>query len=514
MSALFPGIDPRTVQKRFFSASPMAMWVAVVIIFMIGIGIRLYQFSDPPLEFHAERQLHSMLIARGIYYELTGATDDWHRTRAIEQYHEEGLIEPQITETITALLYRASGRVDLRIPRLLTILFWSLGALGLFLLAKDLTDANGGVIALGFYMTTAFGVMVSRAFMPETLLITAIIWAWWSMLHWKKTQGWKQAILAGVLSGFAILVKSTAVFFIAGAWIGFVLGGLGLRKALTSRQVWLIAALAILPYAVYHVYAVYISGEMTSQFSLRFFPELWKNPASYIEWYKMIRTVVRFEWLVLAVVGLLLLREKFSRWLFFGAMLGYFIYAMLFIYYSTTHDYYHLPLLPLVAIGLGSAFSLLVAHFNLGRIGSAVAFASVLIIPWVVNLADAVMELRSRDYFQDAALAEQASSLFKPEDKVVCIAPYYGLPLRYWGWMDPTNWMSGQDIYLRQLAGQEFDSTELFKETTAGMDYFLVMNFDEFENQPEVKNYLENGYEVKATTADYIVFDLNRAISR
>ena len=513
VAAIFPA-NSSPQPARFFAASPRATLAAVILIFLAGLGVRLYQLKDPPLEFHAERQVHSMFIARGLYYQQAGSPEDWKRSMAIEQYHGEGLIEPQITETVVAILYRLVGQVDLRIPRLLSILFWSLGGLGIFFLARDLTDANGAVVAFAFYMTNAFGVMVSRSFMPEPLLMAALIWAWWAMVHWYRQQDWRRAILAGLLSGFAILVKATAVFFIGAAWLGLLLFGVGLRKALTSRQVWLMALLTVLPYGIYHLYGVVISGQMTSQFSLRFFPGMWREPASYFEWYKMIRSVVRFEWLIVAILGIFLLRDRFSRGMLLGVLAGYGLYGMVFIYYTTTHDYYHLPLIPLVAIGLGSVMGVLAGHIHLGPRWSEVVFVGILLVPSLANLADAMMELRSRDFYADVALAEEVGALFTPEDKVVALAPYYCGTLRYWGWVNATNWMSTQDFALRQLAGQNFDMQDLFNQSTMGMDTFLVMNFDELNNQPELKKLLEEGYTVVARTNDYVLYDLRQPLSR
>lgn len=506
--------EPAPRPQRFFAASPKATWAAIALIFLIGLAIRLYQFSDPPLEFHAERQLRSMFISRGMFYQWTGGEGDWQSEVAINQYRGQGLIEPPITEGVTSLLYAVVGRPDLRIPRLLTILLWSVGGLGLFFLARDLTDANGGVVAFGFYMTSTFGILASRSFMPEPLLIAAIVWAWWAMVHWNRQQNWKNAILAGLLSGFAILVKSTAVFFIGGAWLGLILGGLGLRKALTSRQVWIMALLTVLPYGIYHVYAVYVTGKMAGQFSLRFFPGMWKEPASYFEWYKMIRSVVRFEWLLLAVFGIILLRDRFARWLLLGVLAGYWIYGMVFIYYTTTHDYYHLPLIPLVALGVGSVMAILLSHINLKRPWAEAVVIGALLVPLSVNLADSVMELRSRDFQADVALAEEVGALFTPQDRVLSMAPYDSGTLRYWGWIDATNWMSTHDFTLRQRAGQTLDTQGLFNEAIAGMDYFLVMNFNELANQPELKNILQDGYAVTAETADYILYDLKQQLSR
>ena len=507
-------VNPHTQQTpRFFAASPRATWIAVVLIFLVGLGTRLFQFSDPPLELHAARQLRSLFISRGMYYENLASAPAWQREIAVSQYRGQGLIEPPIMERLTAWSYALAGGIDLGIPRLIAILFWSLGGLGLFLLTRELTDANGGVIALAFYMTLSYTVMASRAFMPEPLLIAAIIWAWWAMARWSRNPTWKHAVTAGLLAGFAIFVKSTAVFFIAGAWLGLLLGGLGLRQVLKSRQVWVMALLTVLPYALYHIYAVYITARMAGQFSLRFFPEMWRDPRNYFAWLNVIDDVVGFEWLLAAIAGFFLLRERFARGLFLGGLVGYGLYGWAFMYYSTTHDYYTLPLVPMVAVGLGSVVAVVLSHLSVKRPWAELAFAGLLLVPMTLNLWDANVAMRQRDFQADVALAEEAGALFKPDDKVVTIAPYYSGTLQYWGWMNTNVWMSTGDFALRARAGQSYDIKALFNEMVAGMDYFFVMNFDEFNAQPELKAILQDGYKIVAQTPDYILFDLHQPLT-
>lgn len=498
---------------KFFAASPRATLIAVILIFIAGLGVRLYQLGDPPLEFNPARQLRSMFIARGMYYETMPNAPQWQRDLAISQEHTQGLIEPPIMERLSSWGYRLVGSVDLRIPRILGIIFWSLGGLGLFFLTRSLTDSNGAVITLAFYMTLSITVMASRAFMPEPLLIASIIWAWWAMLRWIRSPSWKNAVLAGVLSGFAIFVKSTAVFFIAGAWIGLLLGGLGLKKTVTSGKVWLAAGLTVLPYALYHIYAVYITRQMAGQFDLRFFPEMWSEPRNYFAWLNIIQSFIGKIWLLLAVVGFFLLKNNYARGLFLGGLVSYGLYGMAFMYYTVTHDYYVLPLVPMVAVGLGSVAAVLLSRLTLKRPWNALVLAGLMIVPMMLSLWDANTQMRARDFYADVKLAEEAGALFKPGDKVVSLAPYSSGTLWYWGWVNSTNWLSSADFALRARAGQTYDIKALFNETTNGMDYFFVMNFDELNAQPELKDILNTDYKVVVQTPDYILYDLHQRLT-
>jgi len=56
-----------------------------------------------------------------------------------------------------------------------------------------------------------------------------------------------------------------------------------------------------------------------------------------------------------ALLGVLLLRRTGARALVVGLFFGYAAYVMLLTYPGFTHDYYHLQLIPIVALGLAQS---------------------------------------------------------------------------------------------------------------------------------------------------------------
>jgi hypothetical protein len=104
------------------------------------------------------------------------------------------------------------------------------------------------------------------------------------------------------------------------------------------------------------------------------------------------------------------------------------------------------------------------------------------------------------------------SGVFEPDDRVIGITQDYGYRLNYWSWTVVENWMSTSDFSVRELAGQEFDLQSLFMEQTKGMDYFLVTQMSELNNQPEIRKMLYKNYQIREETGDYIIFDLNQKI--
>ena len=208
-------------------------WVLMVGIFAIGLGVRLYDLSDPPLDFHPTRQLHSALIARGMYFEQRPDVPAWQRDLAVKQWHIEGEIEPQVFERLVAWTYGLAGGPDLSIPRLYAIAFWMAGAVFIALLAFEWIGAWGALVAAAFFLAWPYGVVASRAFQPEPLMVALIAAALWAALRWEASRRWGWAAAAGLLAGLAIYIKSVAVFFIGPAFAALVVasGGLAERAA-------------------------------------------------------------------------------------------------------------------------------------------------------------------------------------------------------------------------------------------------------------------------------------------
>jgi len=208
------------------------LWYALLIlVFMIGLVIRVSDIFDAPLDFHPTRQLHSALIARGMYFQTQDDAPDWKQEMSYKQWQAEGLIEPQIMERLTALTYQLLGSEQLWVARLWAILFWMIAGIFLFLVTEKIADFAAGTFAVIFFMLWPYAAAASRAFQPEPLLIASMLAAIWAVVNWMEKENMFWAILSGLLCGFSIYVKSTAVFFLAPTLLGVIIQKFGLKDA-------------------------------------------------------------------------------------------------------------------------------------------------------------------------------------------------------------------------------------------------------------------------------------------
>jgi hypothetical protein len=157
---------------KLFS-KPWLIMALVAVLFIGALGIRLYDLTDLPNDFYMVRQYHSLLVARGLYYAHLPTAPQWQRDIAAAQLKAEGLVEPPIMESLTALTYHLIGE-NIWVGRVYASLFWLAGGLAIWLLAKDLSMRDGGIIALAYFLFLPFGMTASIAFMPDSLM-TALI---------------------------------------------------------------------------------------------------------------------------------------------------------------------------------------------------------------------------------------------------------------------------------------------------------------------------------------------------
>ena len=75
--------------KSFIAPNRWALAFVLALLFGLGLGIRLTDLTDLPLDFHPTRQLFSAIKARGIYYQTAPDIPEWQRDIATRTYNAE-----------------------------------------------------------------------------------------------------------------------------------------------------------------------------------------------------------------------------------------------------------------------------------------------------------------------------------------------------------------------------------------------------------------------------------------
>lgn len=496
----------------WFFGSHKSLIFALILTFALAIGIRLYDLTDLPLDFAPTRQLFSALKARGIYYSMQPANTtvpQWQQDVAIRQWHSMQTIEPTIIETLTALTYRVFGE-HIWIARIYSSLFWALAGILLFLLAREFTSTDGAFISLLFYLFLPYGVIASRTFQPDPLMVALIVAGAWATCRWANTRTLKWAIAAGLLNGLAIFVKNVAVFPLAFAAIALVLE-YGLVRSLKDKQTWLLAVLSVLPMAIYTAYGLLVAGFLGQQFAFRFFPQLWLDPAFYLRWKGQIDGVVGFGAFAIAITGVFVAKRRGMAFLT-GLWVGYFVYGMTFAYHITSHDYYQLPLIPIVALSLAPVAQTLFEAAGKLRSGwfTRVTLSALITLVAFIQIWNVRVELIRDDWRPDAQFWADLGEKLGQNGPVLTISQDYGYRLAYWGWQDVNSWYDTGDLDVRALDGRQINLLQRFQEQAAGKHFLVVTQSGKLDQQSEIKDYIYKTYPVFAEGQGYIIFDLTR----
>ena len=488
--------------------------ILLLVIFLGAFGLRMVDFDDPPLDFHPARQMHSALMARGFYLKnggnLPDQTPEYNRDAMILGTLEPW-IEPPLYEKLTAGLYRLFGRADLRIPRFTSILFWLIGGIGLALLTENLLGTAGVFGGLCWYLFFPYGVIASRSFQPDIIMVCLLIWTMYLLRRWtSEPDSLPRALALGLCAGACILVKQVAAFPLGLAIAGALVSSSTLKKTLKNWRVWLAAALALLPMLIYNYWGSFIKGFLVQQYQGRFFLSELLQPAFYVRWFRMIDQVFTVPLFFCAVFGILMLREKSSRISWLAYLAGYILYGLSLPHHIGTHNYYQLLIFPFAAVGIASLVKvttrgIMKAARKQGRFATIFAIAcGILLCGWWA--ADSVVTLHRKDYRAwPERWVEWMDELEPYEDRIstIGIMDDYGGGMTYWGLHNPGIWDTS-------VEGMD-DLEGLIKLNTTFWNYqwLVVTNLNKFYEQPRLQQYLNETAVVYRQAPDYIIYKLN-----
>jgi hypothetical protein len=323
---------------------------------------------------------------------------------------------------------------------------------------------------------------------------------------------WKWAILAGLVGGLAVFVKFVAAFFIIGGALGALLGRFKLRELVRNPQVWAMGVLGLLPGASWILYGKLVLGLFGGDMSGRFIPALLGDLTYYVQWQAKGAAVASGIGIMLGLLGVLIVRERKVRAFLLGLWGAYLVFGLYFNYHISTHDYYSLPLIGIVALSLaplGDWFFARLTEAGSGWVRSAVFIVllyGIFSVTWDVR-----NEMKVVDYRPQVAYWAEIRERLGPDASVIALTEDYGNRLAYWGWMKAALWPSSGDLYQADVRGNQPDIERMFEETALQKSFFLVTDLDDFARQTELQALLAD-YPVLVRGNGYLIYDLQHPL--
>ena len=519
-------------------------WILAVLMTLAGFGLRLYDLTDQPLDFHSTRQLRGALIARNFYYQSLPDTDAVIQadpgikalTRKLSS--ATGQYEPPVLERLVAWSYRLMGGENLWVSRLWTSSFWCIGGLFLYYLARKMAGDPAALVSLGFYLFLPFAVQASRSFQPDPGMVMWIIIAVTLLYRWSESvlesegtrREWTLAVIAGLAGGVAVLSKAVAIYIVGAAAMALVLSTLG-RKSWRNGQAWTMAALLLVPSLLFYILGREARAAGYLQSWTISLSHLLLDPQVYFRWFNLVVSLMGLFPLILSLFGIALggkadtpgitnelAGSSRSRSFLVGLWVGYLIYGLTLPYQMYTHNYYHLQLVPIIALSIAPVFQALY-HTIQGQESREIArkfwkvVASLgLVIAAIYWAMLSVINFRAEDFRAVPAHWEEIGAHVPAKGSIIGLTQDYGFPLSYYGWRKVTLWPILAEQQLAAMRGREKGFEDLFNKRTEGKEYFLVTSFNQLEKQPDLGIHLEERFPVYAEGSGFIIYDLTHPL--
>ena len=513
--------------RRYGTVLPVAL------LLVAGMAVRLEHVDAPLVD--SARQYHSAVLTRGYYYAHLSSAPAWKRHLASVNRRQELIIEPPALEFASSLVFRALGGEHLWVPRLLSSLFWVTGGLFLFLIARRLASFEGALLSLAVYLFLPYAVIESRSFQPDPLMVMAFLAALLLVLRYFERPGGSRLLAAGVAAGVAVLVKPGIVLLpLAGAFLGLYVARRREGTPPPGRQLLGFFALAIVPSAAYYLYGTAISGFLNGQLQQKLIPSLLVKPSfwkglggrltdalSYPDGGRLVHAVGVVV-LAAAVLAFSRIKDTRTRALLAGLWVGYGAFVLAFDYHASTHTYYHLPAIPIVALTLSGLLERPARMPRRTWVVPGVALLTAVLLAWSVQARSSY----EHDFRPRVSVYQAIGALTHHSARLLFLDENYGGSLRYFGWVGGMWWPRESDLRGERLAGiGTVPAASRFTgraprywrdqlQFRGAPDFFVVLDRAELADQRALRGLLRTGYRVLADSRAYLVFERRRSVAR
>jgi hypothetical protein len=483
---------------------PQTLLAILVAMFVIAAAVRLVRLDAPGML--VDRDYTSAMFARAWYFADRPDVPQWRRDMARKQMERQPTLEPPVTEWVASLAYRIAGRDDIRIGRLVTVSFWLVGGVLLFLLARRLVEEEAALVALAYYLFSPLAVLLSRSFQADALMMLLFIASLLAIVRYHQAPSRSALLVAALVSSAGLLYRPLVMPAVVFAFVLPAAQAQGWQRGFLGKGTIAFVAIATLPAFAYYGYGTFVAQTFAWKLTTSFMPSLWGHVEYWREWFLLAGSALGVTPLVLAILGMALVPAGLPRTLLVALGLGYVCFGLAFTYHISTHGYYQAQLIPAVAIAAGP----LVVH--LVRQASATPWLRVAPVAAAVLIAGTwwheIRQALARNPFESPEVARAIGEYVDHSDRVVFLAPFYGLPLQYLGEFTGEYWPRSITYYLYRRDGERERTVHERHEALGFVpEYFVITHFREYAaNHEDLQQYLESRCTPVVLTDAYRIF--------
>ena len=369
------------------------------ILLALGFLVRLYKIDNPIADWHSWRQADTSAVTRNfikygvdIFYPRY---DDFTDVSGRGLWNPEGyrFVEFPIFNLIHYSLYviRPFGTLELW-GRVTSILAALTSATLLFFIVRRRTKPKIGLLASLFYLFLPYNIYFTRVILPDPLMVTLFLAA----LNFHDL---KRRFVTLIFGSLAILVKPVAIFFLLPIYLS---------------NLWL-GLLMLAPFGLWRLWSHRFPQGIPASLWLLNGNRIRFRPA-FFRWIfgERLGSMILGKWGIYPLLtGLMNLQGSFTIW-----VIGALLYLFTFATGNVQHDYYQIPIIPIVSILLAVGVSKLWASLS-GKLIAVICIGFMLFFSWY--------DIRGNYQVNHWEIVEagQAVDKMTPKDAIV-VAPYQG----------------------------------------------------------------------------------------
>jgi len=491
---------------------------------LVALGWRGAHLTEWTFPYAPAVQYESALAARAIWLTLDPSQRTPDREPWFDKVGFKYVVSPPILPGLAAGCYLVAGEEIPWISKVFASLFWTAAAWFVYLaVIRQTGNAWAALAVFAWFLFTPFGLVISRCFQTEPVLACGFAVAVWHLARPGRTLTWRETLVSGVVCGLCAFPKPGILFGPLAA--GFAAIALFSREHTLTKKIAHVAAFTVMLVLPSLAYVAIVLPHRGGELMPGLLLEAWFYQGTE----KWIARVVGYPALALGLYGAGLAARAGDR-LLVGLLAGYVGYLGIFTYHAATHEYYHMPLLIPIALGLGWVAARLgqslepMCHSRPRRIAlgvlAVIAFAGYLRVtrqyyfgPWrCTPIMRTVLDDLAAARQQRDANYRTVRELVGPGAKVIAVTEDYGYPLEMVAWLRVQCWPPQHDIAIMLRsgvlpAGFTHDS-HVAKYIAEGCEFAVITDFVEFNKQPELRAALEQRGRLAVNEPGLLVYDL------
>jgi|TARA_Y100000310_G_C20657116_1_gene802535 4-amino-4-deoxy-L-arabinose transferase-like glycosyltransferase len=378
---------------------------------------------------------------------------------------------------------------------------------------------DSAVFSILFYLFCPFGVIASRSFQSDGMMVSCLVIALYFIIRYYKDSTSNNLILASIASSLAVYIKAPAIFFVFFSFLSLSLWKQGLKRSCFLVHNYIFILFILILGAGHYWYGLLTGGDILETAKISIIEVSIFNLGVLASWLAQTNFVIGFIPLFISMISLVFVQKNISQALSFGLFTGYIIFSIVFSYHISTHDYYSLPLVPIIALSLGPWCNYIaeqLSKFNNKQFIKNIILSGIIIL----SIAGGLLEISVRNYdrhgrwqHHEKTIAREIGKLVNHSAKTLFLSISEGYPLQYYGKL------AGKQIAYSTVAIEKFVKKRTHLDINKSKnpfnidfipEYFIVTELLEYSRRKDLQNYFMNNFPIIAQNDGYIIYDLRK----